>query len=93
MQHGAKNSLSKPPVEILVEALNARENEAGRKVLRNIGVSTEAERAPAIVRQSAFATQCQRIQNEIITMRVLVAHSRTNVALELPVRRHGPGLR
>ncbi len=92
MHHGAKHSLRELTVEVLVEALDARDDKARREILGDIGVGGEAECTPALVAQSALAANGERVENKVIAVSVLIADASSKIAAKLPVTRKLPGL-
>src|SRR3954468_16201185 len=73
MHYRAQNSLGEVAVKVTVEALDAREYKAGRKIFGNIRISAHAERAASIVREAALTRESERIDYEVLTLTFLIA--------------------
>src|SRR5260221_4006934 len=72
MQYCAQNGLNETAIQIQVEAFYPRSDKTRRKILGDIGVHAEADGTTAIIAQATFIIYRLRIENEVITMRLLI---------------------
>src|SRR6266550_6736281 len=93
MHHRAEHGLREATVKVTVEARDARDHEARGKVFSDVGISAHAERAAAVVGETALACERERIDDEVLSLTLLIAHPGTKVATGVPVSRQTPWLR